>query len=448
MKLSCSALLLACTSPVPVLSHPPIVEHGNLGALQPRQNQKNHCEDLNAPIVPECWDVLQLGPYVQKYLNSTPGCGPGEWWATCFIRLGSKHNHAACNLVTSTDCSPELDALAPNLHPSIQPKVRYVLATIQQIHSLFTELARSVKRVDASDPVLLKLRTNPLNLTGNLDTPPGDYRTALSLGVPFIGARTTTTNKYIGKTRISDDLFSLSARFLSALERTPRVTDRMYPSDSTGPADTDDVFSSGLQYLMVNARAFASFAKNGTWTNDEDFNKTLRANKGAGLSAAAATLHTTLGLRRNGFNVTVYALQSVTSFLQLPSNTPATSAGEGKKSCQSFDRDVGQVCTTNVPLLQNDSASLTQYRSGASGNVYGFNGILQLPNANATKILLDIYNNTYADITTMFDGGYNCTILGHAGALLGIYSDGTMDFQCFSSLSFTIPGRTIPQYVA
>ncbi|KAL8800490.1 MAG: hypothetical protein Q9223_007316, partial [Gallowayella weberi] len=418
MKLYCSALLLACISPFPVLSHPSIVDHRNVDALQPRQDPGKNCEDLNAPIVPECWNVLQIGPYLQRFLNNTPACASGERWSSCYIRLGSKHNDAACSVVNSTDCGPGLDALAPNLDPSIQPRVRYVLATIQQVHSLFTELARSVKRVDASDPVVLKLRTNPLNLTGNRDIPAGDWRTALSLGVPFIGARTTPTNKYIGKTRISDDLISLSARFLAALERTPRVTDRMYPSDSTGPADTDDIFNAGLQYLMANARAFVSFAKNGTWTNDEDFNKTLQANKGAGLSAAANTVYTTVGLRRNGFNVTMLGYQIETSFLKLPGNKGVSEKQRGTNSCESLDRDVGQICTMNAahvtscnvqPTCAADSPTSqlpsTQYRSGVSGNVYDFNS--SLPSFDTKKILLDIYNNTYADITTMFDGGYN-----------------------------------------
>ncbi|KAL8695787.1 MAG: hypothetical protein Q9224_003160, partial [Gallowayella concinna] len=382
MKLYCSALLLGGTLlSLPVRSHAYAVNQGNVHALQPRQIEKEYCYDLNAPMRYDCWDILQLDPYIQKHFNSTPACQPAESWSTCFIRLGSNHSDAACNTIGSTNCGPGLDSLSPYLDPSIQPSVRYVLATIEQVHSLFTELARSVKRVDAEDPVLAKLRTNPLNLTAEWDVPAGDYRTALTLGVPYIGAQIGTGNVNIGKTLIPKPIFSLSLRFLAALERTPRVTDRMYPADSLGPADTNDVFDSGLQYLMSNARAFTSFAQGGVWTIKEDFNKTLQADNGAGLGLAAATLYTTLALRRNGFDVT---------FFGTPDENLARSAPDspsGIYSCTSLARNVGQIC----PAAHASSA---RYFSGVSGNIFLFNSTVNLPNVNAERILLDIFDNS------------------------------------------------------
>ncbi|KAI4226793.1 MAG: hypothetical protein L6R40_008243 [Gallowayella cf. fulva] len=350
----------------------------------------------SANLAPECWNSLNVSDFLHAWLPSDPPCQPGEWWATCFIRIGSTKDAVGCTNVESKDpCGPGLDAVKSDIDPSIQPQVRYILAAIQQIRSLFSALANVTRQVDASDPVLVKLRSNPLNLTAKGDLSPGDYKTALSLGVPYIGARTTETNKFIGKTRISDALVSLAKRFLFALEESPYVTDKMYPTDGSGTTETNDIFNSGLFLLLTDIDAFIDFNKNGTWATNEDFNETLHADHGAGLSAATATLYTTVLLRLNGFNVTAGNTYSQADFHSVAGKDGA---------CTVLDRGVGEICLAGVP------GGPAYFWSGDTHRVYDFRTSRNLPKTPPKTTLLEIYNDTYADILTMFDGGYNCTL--------------------------------------
>lgn len=201
----------------------------------------------------------------------------------------------------------------------------------------------------------------------------------------------------------------------------------MYPTDGSGTTETNDIFNSGLFLLLTDIDAFIDFNKNGTWATNEDFNETLHADHGAGLSAATATLYTTVLLRLNGFNVTAGNTYSQADFHSVAGKDGA---------CTVLDRGVGEICLAGVP------GGPAYFWSGDTHRVYDFRTSRNLPKTPPKTTLLEIYNDTYADILTMFDGGYNCTLAGHTGALLGIYTDGTMDFQCFSSLPFQIPGRS------
>lgn len=138
MIVRCSRILVACTFYFsPVLSH-----YINPHPLQPRQPKDDLCTDPSANLAPECWNSLNVSDFLHAWLPSDPPCQPGEWWATCFIRIGSTKDAVGCTNVESKDpCGPGLDAVKSDIDPSIQPQVRYILAAIQQIRSLFSALA-------------------------------------------------------------------------------------------------------------------------------------------------------------------------------------------------------------------------------------------------------------------------------------------------------------------
>lgn len=56
----------------------------------------------------------------------------------------------------------------------------------QRAWRLFTEDTPVTKSVNEQDPVLVKLRKNPLNLTTNAEVDQGNYITALTMGLPYL----------------------------------------------------------------------------------------------------------------------------------------------------------------------------------------------------------------------------------------------------------------------
>ncbi len=161
------------------------------------------CADPAAPQTLSCYSTLNVSQYLVTWPLSNPACQPGELWSTCFIRLATNQSGVDCTTVDSTSCNFNRD-LDPYMPPSIIPQVRHVLASIQNIYSVFSKLANGeslyvnftwvlvandpvvTKELNRSDPVLLKWRSNPLNLTNNGTIDPGNYNTALTLGLPFL----------------------------------------------------------------------------------------------------------------------------------------------------------------------------------------------------------------------------------------------------------------------
>ncbi|KAL8727164.1 MAG: hypothetical protein Q9166_006201 [cf. Caloplaca sp. 2 TL-2023] len=285
------------------------------------------------------------------------------------------------------------------------------------------------KELDTSDPALLKLRDNPLNLTKSGTVIPGDYRIAITLGLPFIGNRASPDNQTMGKDTIPAPLYTLARRFLFSLQNSPNVTDVMWPVDGSTTADTNNIFSAGLKRLMSDHHTFVDFAPSGFWSDGSDIKEALTADGAPMLSSAAATLFTTSALRQNGYKVVVPSRKS----------TDPQTLGEG---CTTLDNNVGMVC----PDKENEAfpGSAARFWSGNTQRVYNLIGDPRASprTTNAVTALMDIYNEGYADLWTMFDGGFDCTSEGHVGALLGVYSDGQLAFECFSSLPFEIPSRT------
>ncbi|KAL8921369.1 MAG: hypothetical protein Q9172_004062 [Xanthocarpia lactea] len=413
------------------------------------QNQLDvACMGPAAPRTTYCYNALNISQYLVTWPLSNPACLPGELWSTCYIRIATNQSGVDCTTVDSTSCNFNRD-LDPSLEPSVIPQIRYVLASIQNIYSVFSKLANGeslyvdftwilvanepvvTKEINRSDPVLLRWRSNPLNLTNNGTVDPGNYNTALTLGLPFLAYR---YDSFVGKTIVSKDLLSLASDFVDrALPMAPSLIGDMWASDGSTAIDTDDVFSSGLETLMSRVRRFVTFASYGTFSLNDSIADSLNAT--AGLTLAASTLVTTTALLQNGFVAVPDATLVRDPKLLVPH-------GRNSSECTLLNHNGSPPDHICNPLT-GSAASSARYWSSTSGRVYNFlvnetsnagKATLASGKTHAKQALLDIYNGGYADMNVMFDGGYECTSRGDFGKLFLVSSNGRMNFDCFTSL--------------
>lgn len=304
----------------------------------------------------------------------------------------------------------------------------------------------------------MKLRKNPLNLTRNAEVDFGNYNTALTLGLPYLAVCAgnsiqvflplTPLRQYqpdghyirhIGDRTITDGLYGLALAFAQgALRQTPILINVMWPADGSTILDTNDVFGAGLSNLLTVIQRFVAFTLDGSFASNFDIAANLSFTPG--LSLAASTLFTTTALLQNGFVVVPDpdTLDDPTLLI------PAGRKNEGCTRITDGGNDFGRICDA----LDGSSAG-ARYWSAVTNRTYNFQvnitstagkETLASGKTNAKQTLLDIWNEGYADINVMFDGGYECQSQGNFGALLRVSSDGQMDFNCFSSLPMFIQG--------
>ncbi|KAL8909441.1 MAG: hypothetical protein Q9171_005039 [Xanthocarpia ochracea] len=399
-------------------------------AYPSQTGQDVSCVDPAAPPSLSCYNALNISQYLVTWPLSYPACQPGEFWSTCYIRIATNQSEVDCTTVDSTSCNFDRD-LDPYLEPSFIPHIRHALASIQNIYLVFSKLANVTKEINRSDPVLLKWRSNPLNLTNNGTVDPGNYNTALTLGLPFLAYR---YDSFVGKTIVSEDLLSLASEFvIRSLPRAASLIGDMWAFDGSTATDTDDVFNAGLATLMSRVRRFVAFASYGTFSHNDSIADSLNAT--TGLSLAASTLVTTTALLQNGFVVVPDTALVRDPKLLVPH-------GRNSSECSVLEHNGSSPDHICNPL-NGSTTSSARYWSSATGRVYNFlvnetsdagKATLASGKTHAKQALLDIYNGGYADMNVMFDGGFECTSRGDFGKLFLVSSDGRMNFDCFSSL--------------
>ncbi|KAI4225976.1 MAG: hypothetical protein L6R36_003512 [Xanthoria steineri] len=303
-------------------------------------------------------------------------------------------------------------------------------------------MANVTKSVNEQDPVLVKLRKNPLNLTTNAEVDEGNYITALTMGLPYLAYQPQDAIiRHIGNRTISDGVYGLAFAFAQeAILRVPILIDVMWPTDGSTISDTDDVFAAGLANLMTVIQRFVAFTLDGSFASTMDIAANL--SDPTGLSLAASTLFTTTGLLQNGFIVVPDPKKVDDPTLLIP-------AGRKPEGCTRIadgGNDFGRICDS-----LDGSPAGARYWSAVTNRTYNFQAnitstagkeTLASGKTNAKQALLDIWNEGYADINVMFDGGYQCQSQGNFGALLRVSSDGRMDFNCFSSLPLDVRGAS------
>ncbi|KAL8993302.1 MAG: hypothetical protein Q9169_006451 [Polycauliona sp. 2 TL-2023] len=347
-------------------------------------------------------------------------------------------------------------------------------------------MANVTKDVDRRDPVLTRIRENPLNLTNPGDVDVGNYYSALTLGLPYLAyQRDQDSTRRIGKSvgteqpTISPDVYTLAYNFAKiGLISSPAMIDVMWPIDGSTTSNSDDVFDAGVANLFTNLQRFVAFTSLGVFTpniTDSNGNYTVVPDVGVlsqntGLSLAASTLHTTTRLLQNGFIIVpdpnllndsskltlagriptgcIFAQRLVDNTL-FPSESPCDdTTGTSCTELIDDDHNYGSICDA-----LDGSPAGARYWSSSTQRIYNFGvnitspeGIATLNSGktNAKQVLLDIWTEGYADLNLMFDGGYECQSNGYFGALLRVSSSGQMDFNCFSSVPMDIRGVRKP----
>ncbi|KAL8652827.1 MAG: hypothetical protein Q9226_004105 [Calogaya cf. arnoldii] len=115
------------------------------------------CADPGASLDGRCFSQLDITNYLNNpttgWIKTTPicedrtrCCGDGEAWSTCFLRLASGGAaNQDCTVISADHCDQSAFELDPNLHPSIAPQVRYVVATIHGIHQFYYQYTLSIE---------------------------------------------------------------------------------------------------------------------------------------------------------------------------------------------------------------------------------------------------------------------------------------------------------------
>ncbi|KAL8670849.1 MAG: hypothetical protein Q9168_004628 [Polycauliona sp. 1 TL-2023] len=450
MNLRWAVLSILCVHSTRALFLPSLAEDGSPQPLQPRQN----------PLSSACYDYTTApsGNCIGQYLITWPltaaakGCFPGETWSSCFIRWHSGAGVLCTELdqqVTNqldTSCGAIKD-LPSILNSSVNAQLDifyapYVIATMQNVYTLLDKLANVSIDLDQNDPVLVKLRTNPMNLTNPGDVDPGNYATALTQGLAYLAYQQfENSTRRIGHYPISDDVYNIAYNFaIVGMQSSPAVIDVMWPieTDINTPTSTSltGPFAAGLANLFTNLQRFVAFTSKGTFTynvTDPD-----HLSFGTGLTLAASTLYTTTRLLFNGFIIVPDPNPYNSSQLIPPGGDPT----------QCFDLVDNDFLYGIICDALDRSPFGARFWSPSTNRLYNFGvnitlaqGIqtLQAGTTNAKQVLLDIWHEGYADLSLMFDGGYTCQVNNNFGQLLRVSTSGRMDFNCFSSVPMQIP---------
>ena len=151
--------LLTSALAVSLASCSPLSASGMPQSLKARQiTNSTSCQNPRTEPDASCWNSLNIASYlddpVTGWNKTTPICAPqtedalnccraDEDWSTCFIRLGTGEVANVCNSITQNRGACQFAPEAPNLAPSIQGQVRYVLQNIFSIWIFFQNMGTS-----------------------------------------------------------------------------------------------------------------------------------------------------------------------------------------------------------------------------------------------------------------------------------------------------------------
>lgn len=115
--------------------------------------QLSACANPEAPLLNNCWDVLDIPHYLSEWQKTVPVCQgleytdsccvPGEAWSLCFLRLGWEKGPSDCLEISETDLGPcqfPAGSVRSQIPRDTVQQVKYVTANIVNIHGLFQSL--------------------------------------------------------------------------------------------------------------------------------------------------------------------------------------------------------------------------------------------------------------------------------------------------------------------
>lgn len=221
------------------------------------------------------------------------------------------------------------------------------------------------------------------------------------------------------------------------MQQTPAVARTMWPTGSeesrsfqisvleselsSATKDLSEILDHGLKLLMSDVPTFVRFAQNGAYCG----NRTIDiAAKAIGLDLALRTYITSESMRQNGWYAVPLRISTEEEYKNLTDSAPTARgwrAGPGV---------VGKIWWSPT--------TGRQYSLEHKGN----------PTIDPPDLISSITTQGWANMPTLFDGSFNCTADGRAGApdLTKIFFDGTLDVSCISQLPIYVPcGSNCPQ---
>lgn len=217
--------------------------------------------------------------------------------------------------------------------------------------------------------------------------------------------------------------------FTLAVAGTPGFTRAVWPQGDSASQDKQEAalndqlreannqigntLNNGLGVLMTDPWSFNTFGANGTYSDLKPLSIPEDANN---LDLALETYLTGTSLMQNDW------------FANVNPQTDQAAIKDFTKECSE------QIPNTGIYSCHNDA----HYWSHQSGRWYALRhkkGKKGSTGDNSMNVLLKIAQNGWADLTTLFDGAYNCTASGKAGGNpVNTNPDGTLDMSCISVL--------------
>ena len=253
--------------------------------------------------------------------------------------------------------------------------------------------------------------------------------TALSVGLAFLGAPSiaVTVLGLSVLTRTAAQVLTIS------LQQAPSTAKALWPtgtqsSQSIQIGDVEaalgnstnqlaDMLNNALELLMSDVPTFVKFCELGAWSGSQSLSL---PSKVEGLDYALRTYMTSEVMAQNGWQA-------------IPMVGPYETVEDVESSTGGFSCQMGNnsVCTT-----LSGSVGLAYYWSQTTGHVYDFhqsNG--QYVGSSPYQILQDTVDQNWAILEVLFDGSFNCTLLGHFGdSAVNVNWDGTLNIACISQL--------------
>ena len=248
---------------------------------------------------------------------------------------------------------------------------------------------------------------------------------AFSVGLAFLGAPEIAVAilSLASATRIAVQAFLIS------VQQAPSVGRALWPQGSNteniqiGALDSaisgivgnlSQTIDNALQLVMSDMPTFVAFSAYGTFSG----NSTPSLPNGTeGLDFALRTYVLTTAMSRNGW----YAHYSTgyTTKFQVEENF--SNVDGSAETCQ---MDANSICGFNA------------YWSNTTNTVYSLAKDTGWA-LTGNNLMETIVTNGWADLSTMFDAGLNCTLLGKMGDnAISFSEDGHLDLSCISQLDF------------
>ena len=178
-------------------------------------------------------------------------------------------------------------------------------------------------------------------------------------------------------------------------------------------------FNAGLNQIMTDIPTFLDFSAKGTWSSPEFVQASALKSSTPSIGLALLTYVVSETLAQNDFSIIPLATSRAVDFVPLTNaqrkahwNGENILRGQGKQTLYWSPNTSRQYqLTWNGGKLANGST------------IDPFN------------VLTQIEDNGWADLPTLFDGAYNCTLEGKAGGpVVNLGDDGSLDLSCLSAV--------------